>query len=130
MECGEDIDGTGRTASPPSQPVARVVVAPQKLLIAELLERYEQHAVIHYRRDGKSTQEAAILRCALRPLLEVCGAMFAADFKPSDLRRVREDMIRRGWTRRYINSSVGRVKRFFNWAVEYEHVGPEVAGGS
>jgi len=125
-ERGEDVNGAVQPGASPPEPGTRVVVAPQKLLIAELLERYERHALIYYRRDGKSTAEPAILRCALRPLLELCGDIFAAEFKPSDLRRIREDMIHRGWSRRYINRSVGRVKRFFNWAVEFEHVGAEV----
>ena len=127
-ERGEDIDAAVQPAASPPEPAGRVVVSTQKLLIAELLERYEQHAVDtlptrwkNHQRAGDSEMHSPSSPGAMR-------RMFAADFKPSDLRRVREDMIRRGWSGEYINRSVGRIKRFFNWAVEFEHVGPEVAG--
>jgi len=116
-------------AGPPApKPHEQAVVAPRLLTIAELLELYDQHARIYYRRDGKVTAEPANLRCNLRPLLEVYGLTIASAFTPGDLRRVRDEMIRRGWSRRHINHAIGRVKRFFNWCVEYEHIPEHVAG--
>jgi integrase len=44
------------------------------------------------------------------------------------LKAVREEMIRRGWSRRYINASIRRTKQMFNRAVEEELIPPEVAG--
>jgi integrase len=98
------------------------------LTIAELIERFYAHCLVHYRRNGEPTGEHVVIRAALRPVLDLCGDLLATEFRPSHLKLAREDMIRRGWTRRYINRSVGRVKRLFNWAVENEHVPEGVSG--
>src|SRR5262249_35678627 len=86
---------------------------PSLLTIAELIERFWDYAVIHYRKQGGvQTGEAAVIRCALRPLLSPpYGELLAMEFRPSHLKAARDDMIRLGWTRRYINRSVGRIKR-------------------
>jgi integrase len=101
---------------------------PNVLTNAELIERYWVHVQEYYRRDGKSTGEAGAIHYALKPLLELCPATLVAEFKPSDLKAVRQEMFARGWSRRYINASVRRVKAAFSWAVEAELLSPEVAG--
>ncbi len=98
------------------------------LTIAELIERFWAHCLVHYRRNGEPTGEAAVIKCALRPLLDLCGDILAPEFRPSHLEIVREEMIRRGWSRRYINRSVGRIKRLFTWATSKEHVPASVSG--
>jgi integrase len=102
--------------------------APNCLTIAELIEKYWDHARTYYRRDGQLTGEHAVIRAALRPLLDTFSAILASEFKPRLLKAVRDEMIRRGWSRRYINASVRRTKQMFNWAVEEELIPPEVAG--
>ncbi len=98
------------------------------LTIAELVERYWEHAKAYYRRDGKPTGEADAIRYALAPLLDLFPAVIASEFKPRFLKDTRQEMIARGWCRRYINASIRRVKAMFAWAVEEELVSPEVAG--
>jgi integrase len=102
--------------------------APSCLTIAELVEKYWDHVLSWYRRDGELTGEHAVIRAALRPLLDMFSAILVSEFKPRLLKAVREEMIRRGWSRRYINASVRRTKQMFNWAVEEELVPSEVAG--
>jgi hypothetical protein len=83
---------------------------PVALSIAELIERYWEHAQSYYVRDGKPTGEHVVIRAALRPVLKLFGSTLAAEFGPKRLKLVREEMVRLGWSRRYINDSISRVK--------------------
>jgi integrase len=98
------------------------------LTIAELIERFYNHCLTHYRGPNGLTGEHAVVRCALRPLLNLFGDTLAHEFRPSHLEVVRTDMVRRGWSRGYVNKSVGRIKRLFRWAAEKEHVPAGVSG--
>jgi len=109
-------------------PENRPAVAPSLLTVEELVEKYMEYARAYYRRDGKPTGEADVIRYALRPLLDVCVAVLVSDFKPSDLKTVRQEMIARGWSRRHINHCVRRIKAMFNWGTEEEIVPAAVAG--
>jgi integrase len=118
-------DGAREATEPTKAPEGP---APNLLTIAELIERFWEHAQDYYRRDGQPTGEHQVIRAALRPLLHMFARTLATEFKPRNLKLVRDEMIRLNWSRRYINSSVGRIKRMFNWAVEEELIPPEVAG--
>ena len=83
---------------------------------------------LYYRRNGKPTGEHITIRAALRPLLHLHGRMLAVEFRPSHLKQVREEMIRLGWSRRYINDSIRRIKTMFAWGTEEELVPAEVTG--
>jgi integrase len=100
----------------------------QLITVAELIERFWTHAKRYYRKDGKPTGEHVTIRAALRPLLRLHGKMVAAQFKPSHLKQVREEMITLGWSRRYINDSIRRTKMLFSWGTEEELVPAEVSG--
>ena len=66
---------------------------------------------------------------ALRPLLKLYGRTKAAEFGPRALKAVRQDMVELGWTRKYLNRHVDRIKRTFKWAVAEELVPPSVYEG-
>jgi integrase len=97
------------------------------LSIAELIQHYWAHARTYYARDGKPTGEHVVIRAALRPLLKLFGSTLATEFGPKRLKLVREEMIRLGWSRHYINDSIGRVKRMFTWCASEELVPAAVA---
>jgi integrase len=101
--------------------------APPALSIAELIQRYWVHAQSYYVRDGKLTGEHIVIRAALRPVLKMFGSTPAVEFGPKRLKLVREEMIRLGWSRHYINDSVGRVKRMFTWCASEELLPAAVA---
>jgi integrase len=89
------------------------------LTIAELLERFWNHAKVYYRRpDGTPTGEADVCRAALRPLLRLFGRTLISDFTPQALKLVRAEMVRMGWCRNHVNAAVRRVRRCFRWGVE------------
>jgi hypothetical protein len=84
---------------------------------------------VYYRHpDGTPTGEAAVIKCALRPLRRLFGTTPAAEFGAKRLKLLREEMIRLGLSRRYINDQVGRVRRMFVWAASEELVPESIAG--
>ncbi len=87
------------------------------LTVAELLARYWCHAQLHYRKDGRPTQEVNNLRYALRPVKELYGHTLARDFGPLALKAIQHRFIRDGICRNQINHRIGKIKRVFKWAV-------------
>jgi integrase len=59
--------------------------------------------------------------------LNLFGETLATEFTLEHLEAVREEMIRRKWSRNYVNKSVNRVKRMFKWATP-KYVSPAVSG--
>jgi integrase len=95
--------------------------------INEMILAYKKYCEAYYRKDGKLTGEHTVIRYALKPLRQMFGGMLAKDFGPKRLRLVRDEMIRRKWSRRHINSAIGRIKRCFKWAASEEMIPGSVA---
>ena len=87
------------------------------LTVAELITLYWQHVTRYYVKNGQPTKEQANVRQALRPLAESHGRAVVGQFGPVALQAVRQDMIDAGWSRKYINDNVSRIKLMFKWAV-------------
>ncbi len=91
------------------------------LTINELLVRYLNHCEVYYRRpDGTPTTEADCIRISLRPLKHLNGHTIAEEFGPTCLKAVRQKMLDDDLCRNEINKRLGRIKRFFKWAVAEE----------
>ena len=91
------------------------------LTVTELIAAFKTHAEMYYRGpDGTPTSEVANFRIVLRPLRELYGHLPACEFGPLSLEAVRNAMIAKGWVRRSINNSIGRIKHVFKWAVSRE----------
>jgi integrase len=99
---------------------ATMAPTPPPLTVTELIARYWRHCLDYYRKDGATTREPYNIRAALRPVRKLYGEIPAAEFGPKRLKHVREEMIRLGWSRRYINQSVHRVRGMFRWGVSEE----------
>jgi integrase len=97
------------------------------LLVGEIVLRFFTHAKTYYVKGGTPTGEHVTIRCCLRPLVKRFGELPASEFGPKRLKQVREDMIKLGWSRRYVNKAVGIVKRCFLWAGSEELIPGEVA---
>jgi integrase len=116
-----------RDGTPPNGAEKAQKHRPSILSIAELVESYLEHCEKYYRRDGKPTGEAAVMRCALRPLWKMFGRLPLVEFGPLRLEEVRDRMVSDGWSRNYVNASVRRIRQCFNWGVSREKVPVTVA---
>ena len=97
-----------------------------RLSINELVLAYWKFVTGYYVKDGEPTSEQTSIRYALRALRHLYGETRAADFGPKDLKLVRQSLIDRQLSRRYINDTIGRLKRMFRWAVSEELLPPNV----
>lgn len=85
------------------------------LFMADQFKRYTDAA-------GKQSTECACYLGVIRILKELYGEEPVKDFGPNRLRRSRDKMIAEGWTRKYINKQVSRLRRIFRWGVSVEVV--------
>lgn len=93
------------------------------ITMVELMAAFMDHAEAYYRNaDGKPSSEVASFRDVFRIIKSLYAETFAADFSPLRLKATRQKMIEHGWARTNINRQVNRLKGFFKWAVENEHV--------
>ena len=87
--------------------------------VNELILAYLKHARDYYRLNHGENKEAGCINDALAVLQEQGYGREPADaFRPKDLKKVREAMVAKNWSRSYVNSQVNRVKRMFAYAVE------------
>ena len=107
-------------------PLATGPRVPVRLLVKHLILRYWRFAEGHYLRDGQPTDELAAIRAALRPLRKLYGHTPVAEFGPKSLKLVQQAMIASGWSRKYCNDALGRIKRMFKWGVSEELIPVEV----
>ncbi|MGE5611224.1 MAG: tyrosine-type recombinase/integrase [Bacillota bacterium] len=96
--------------------------------IADVIKGYWDHAKAYYGNEpGKAELQSIKLMLAL--LRRTYGPLLAREFGPLALQVVRERMIKAGWSRRYINAQIGRLKRAFKWACSRELIPPSVYHG-
>ena len=97
------------------------------ITVAELILAFLNHAERYYRKNGEITDEFGCIKSAVKPLVELYGMTLANDFGPLALKAVRQRMVdSKKKCRRYINMSIGRIRRAFRWGVENEMVDPSV----
>lgn len=96
------------------------------ITIVQLIAKYWRHCKTYYVKNGKPTDEQAGVRAAVKTLKSLYGKTLAIDFGPLSLESVRDRMIERGNSRRYINQNIGRIRLMFKWAVAKELIPVEV----
>lgn len=96
------------------------------LTVNDLILRYLRYAKTYYVKNGKLIDEVAALRAILRRLRKLYGQSPAAEVGPKAFKTLRESLIHEGLSRKYINDSMGRVRRMFRWAAAEELVPPSV----
>lgn len=108
----------------PVEPVAKFAepLPGARLLVGEIVLRYYEHAERYYVQNGKPTGEHVTIRCLLRPVTKRFANLPANDFGPKRLKEVREDMIKKKWSRGTVNKATAIVKRCFKWAESEELV--------
>ncbi len=93
-----------------------------QLTVAELLLAFWRFAEGYYVKNGKVTSELDCYKSAFRPLKKLYGLTAILEFGPLALKAVRTSMVAEGWTRKFINKSVSRIRRVFRWGVSNELV--------
>jgi integrase len=97
------------------------------LTVNELLIAYWTHAEAFYRfAERKHCGQAYCLKDALRVVKELYGHTAAVNFGPLALKACRQRMVENGWSRRYVNAQVDRIRRAFRWAAGEELIPGEV----
>jgi integrase len=87
--------------------------------VNELILAYLKRARDYYRPNHGENKEAGCINDALAVLQEEGYGREPADsFRPKDLKKVREAMVAKNWSRTYTNSQVNRIRRMFAYAVE------------
>jgi integrase len=99
------------------------------LKIEELILRYFTFAKTYYVRNGEHTDEITTLRIVLKRLRGLYGSVDATKFGPKSFKTFIDSMVQEGLSRKYINDSIGRVKRVFKWGVAEELIPPDVFHG-
>jgi integrase len=105
-----------RTVAEWMQNGGRLPAAQHTTTVTELVVAYLEFANSYYRKDGKVTDEARMIKTAIKFARELYGRTPAAEFGPLALQAVREAMIGKGWCRTHTNRQMERVKRMFKWA--------------
>jgi integrase len=99
------------------------------VLIDELVARYLDHARAYYRKNGEPTSSVRNAVHTLAPLSELYGDTAAGDFKPSDLKAVRQRYIDAGLALSEVNRRHSTLVRVFRWATGEQMVPGTVLTG-
>jgi hypothetical protein len=95
---------------------------------ADVIKGYWDYAKVYYGTE-EGIGELRSIKAMLAVLRRAYGPLPAREFGPLALQVVRERMIKAGWSRRYINAQIGRLKRAFKWACSRELIPPSVYHG-
>lgn len=107
----------------PDLPLQESLVGNDRPSVNEVILAFLKHADTYYKLNHGENKEAGCIDDALKVVQECGHGREPADsFRPSDLKRVREAMVARKWSRNYINAQINRVKRMFRFAVEEDLV--------
>ena len=81
--------------------------------VVEVINEFRKFAEKCYRKNGEVTREYGCIKEALKIVRELYGRSIANESGPLALKAVRQRMIDDGWSRGYINKSIGRIRRCF-----------------
>lgn len=95
--------------------------------VADLWELFHtEYALPRYRNaDGRPNAEVDCFRSLARLLVANFGNVPVDKFRALALRELRKEMIAAGWSRKWINKQVGRVRLMFRVGASLELVDPE-----
>jgi len=111
-----------RQEGPSPEPTLPLVVN-DRPTINELILVYLRHVSTYYKSNHGENKEAGCVDDALKVLQECGYGREPADsFRPKDLKTVRDAMVKKNWSRNYINCQINRIKRMFRHAVEEDLV--------
>jgi len=91
------------------------------LTVNELALAYWKFAESYYGFERR-TGTAFNLRDAIRILRQLYGHTTAAEFGPLALKACRVEMVKKDWSRNYVNAQVDRIRRIFRWGASEQLV--------
>lgn len=104
----------------------RLSVPTEQVTMVELLNAFRKHAEKRYRKpDGSPTGEQANYRSLLKTINDLYADTLVDDFRGPSLLALRAVMVQKGWSRRYVNRQVVRVRTIFKWGVAQGMVAPD-----
>jgi integrase len=92
------------------------------LSVNEMALAYWKHAEVYYGFDRRRKGIMFNLRDAIRVLRQLYGHTPADEFGPLALKACRADMVKKDWSRTYVNAQVERLRRLFRWAASEQLV--------
>jgi integrase len=92
------------------------------LSVNELAVAYWKWAETYYGFKDSRKGTSFNVKDVLRILKELYGHTPAADFGPLALKACRVEMVKKGWSRTYVNAQVDRLRRVFKWGASEELV--------
>lgn len=113
----------GRHRQPAAQPSQELRDAAARPPLASVVAAFWRHLLAYYATPSEKTNREHY-RAALKILNRLYGNGLATTYGPVALRTTRDEMVKLGWSRRYVNSQVGRLRRMFKWAVAAEMIPP------
>ncbi|NQT14424.1 MAG: site-specific integrase [Planctomycetes bacterium] len=124
----EELVAAWRAAKPGPKAESRL---PRKgshagVTVNDLILSYWRYVQTYYVKHGRPTDEQAGIRSALRYVRRLYGHTPACEFRPLNLKAVRQAMIEADLSRGVVNQYVNRVRRMFKWGVENELVPVDV----
>lgn len=99
------------------------------ITVSELAARYYSWAKTYYVAQSGNCGELGGIRLVLGVLRKLYGSKPVTEFGPLAMKATREQMIKIGWCRSYINSQVQRARRMFKWGVQNELVPADIWHG-
>lgn len=93
--------------------------------IDTLIDAYTTHAESYYQRADGVSPEFDSMIYALKPLHDLFGSELASSFGPRSLVAIRTHLAK-SLARTNINRLLPRIKRFWRWCCENEHVDPSL----
>ncbi|HEX8916620.1 MAG TPA: site-specific integrase [Humisphaera sp.] len=85
------------------------------LRVVELAAAFWRHAQGYYSADHGG--EVAAFKVALKLLKKLYADTRITEFGPLQFRTLRDEMVRAGWARKYVNRQAGRIRHVFKWGV-------------
>jgi integrase len=104
------------------EPVSMAERAKSTLLIGELTLEYWKHAEVYFNGGG----HLPAVKAALQAINRCYANLPAAEFGPLKLEAVRQTLVDRGLSRKYINDLVFTLVRMFRWSVSRELLSKDV----
>ncbi len=96
--------------------------------VSELCLKFTTEVLPKYKTSsGKPSAERDCFKGVIKVVRGLFGSVPAVEFGPLKLRLVRERFIATGWSRKFINKQVGRLRYMFRWAASWELVPTAVA---